>query len=80
MSQQITVNKDYRGKGLGTSLRTHAFIELKKRNIRKFYGGTLNINEANSRLSKKAGFEFFVDIHFLRLFGCKMWKYKRVVK
>ena len=79
-SEQITVNKNYRGKGLGTSLRTHAFIELKNRNIRKFYGGTLNINEANIRLSQKAGFEFYVDVHFLRLFGCKMWKYKRIVQ
>jgi GNAT superfamily N-acetyltransferase len=79
-SEQITVNKNFRGKGLGTSLRTHAFIELKNRKIRKFYGGTLNINEPNIRLSKKAGFEFFIDVHFLRLFGCKMWKYRRVVQ
>ncbi len=75
-SQQITVHPDYRGKGLGSGLRHTIFTELKKRGIKKFYGGTLHINVPNIQSSKRVGFEFFVDIHYKRLFGSRSWKYK----
>ena len=77
-SQQITVHPDYRGKGLGSILRHMIFTELKSRGIKKFYGGTLHLNNPNIGLSNKVGFELFVDIHFKKVFGSKEWFYKRV--
>ena len=77
-SQQITVNPDYRGKGLGSTLRYKIFEELKGMGIKKFYGGTLHNNYPNIKLSRKVGFEFFVDIHFTKIFGSNNWRYRRV--
>ncbi len=77
-SQQITVNPDYRGKGLGSTLRYKIFEALQNMGIKKFYGGTLHNNYPNIKLSQKVGFEFFVDIHFTKIFGSKKWKYRRV--
>ncbi len=77
-SEQITVNSNYRGKGVGASLRLNMFRELKKRGIRKFYGGTLISNSSNLRLSRKVGFREVADIHYKKFFNFKFWSYKRV--
>ena len=37
-SDQITVSKNYRDKGLGSTLRYRIFKELKKRGVRRIYG------------------------------------------
>jgi GNAT superfamily N-acetyltransferase len=77
-SEQITVNKDYRGRGLATQLRFRVFIELKKKGIKRFYGGTLIDNEPNLKLTRKVGFQQLVDVHFSKLFLFKKWKYEAI--
>ncbi|MDP2646893.1 MAG: GNAT family N-acetyltransferase [Desulfobacterales bacterium] len=73
-SDQITIAKEYRRIGLGTKLRYEIFGELKKRNIKKLFGGTLINNTASLGLAKQAGFQEVADIHFIKLFGIKRWK------
>lgn len=77
-SEQITVHQDYRGMGLATILRLEAFRELGSRGVKKFYGGTLPLNIANRKLSKKVGFQEIADIHYRKVLGSKSWFVKRV--
>jgi len=76
--EQITVRKDYRGKGLATQLRYKIFAELQKRGIKKFYGGAFIPNIPSLKLTRKVGFEEFVDLHYSKLFNHKKWNYKRI--
>ena len=77
-SEQITVNKAYRGKNLGTTLRLRMFDELRGRGIRKFYGGTLPDNKANLSLTRKVGFRELFDIEYRKILTMKGWKYHRI--
>ena len=77
-SEQITVSKDYRGKGLATDLRYMVFNELKNKGIKRFYGGTLIDNQANLKLTRKVGLQELVDIHYFKLFFFKKWKYQPI--
>lgn len=79
-SEQITVHKDYRGKGLATQLRYRIFAELQKRGIKKFYGGTLITNIPSLKLTQKVEFEEFADVHYFKLFIYKKWNYKRIMR
>ncbi len=72
-SEQITVRRAYRRKGLGTFMTHHVFEELKKRGIRKLYEATLVHNTASIDLARKVGFRFLADIHYIKLFGVKKW-------
>jgi L-amino acid N-acyltransferase YncA len=77
-SEQITVNKNYRGKGLGEQLRYRTFMYLKNHDIWRLTGGTLSDNKANLALTRKVGFREYVDIHYSRIFGVKSRKYVRI--
>jgi GNAT superfamily N-acetyltransferase len=77
-SEQITVQSDYRNRGLGTNLRQHVIAELKKRGINKLYGGTLKCNIASLKLAKKSGFTYLVDVHYSKLLNTEIWKYRRI--
>ena len=78
-SEQITVSKEYRLLGLATELRRRVFIELKKRNIKKVYGGTLPSNIGSLRLARSVGFREIEDVHFLKILWHKKWKSYEVV-
>ncbi len=79
-SEQITVNNAFRGKGLATLLRYRTFDELKKRGIKKLYGGTLPANTANLKLSRKVGFTEIVDIQYTKRFSNQRWVYNKLCK
>jgi len=79
-SEQITVSRDYRGRGLAGILRLTVFGILKERGIIRFYGGTLPLNIANRKLSKKVGFQEIMDIKYRRIFKNKTWTFKRITK
>ena len=66
-SVQISVHKDYRGRGLATLLRFAVFNELKKRGYAKLYGCTQPFNKANMALSPKVGFKFIVKATYYRI-------------
>lgn len=77
-SEQITVSKDYRKKGLGSILRYKMFNELKERGYKSLYGGTMWDNWSNIELSKKVGLEIFLKVSFKRLLKKKKYTYHRI--
>ena len=77
-SDQVTVNKDYRRNGLGASLRYKIYDELKKRGIKRFYGGTLLPNEANLQLCRKVGLKEIIDVNYVKFFNKERWYLKRI--
>jgi hypothetical protein len=77
-SEQITTHKDWRKQGLGSEMRYRIFTELKNKGMKWLYGGTLKNNLGNLKLSSKVGLQFLVDIHYLKLFGIKKWRYKEL--
>lgn len=79
-SEQITVNSEFRGMGLATLLRYQIFDELKKKGIKKFYGGTLPSNTPNLKLSRKVGFSEIADIRYDKLFARQTWTFTRITE
>lgn len=79
-SRQIAVHKDFRKRGLGSQLRYRVFDELRKRGIKRFYGGTLRSNVPALKLTRRVGFEEFVDVHYIKVFNSKTWRFRRVRK
>ena len=77
-SDQITVSKNYRGKGLGSALRYRIFKELKKRGIERIYGGTQISNLASLNLARKVGFKEIADVQYLKILNKKRLHFKRV--
>jgi len=79
-SEQITVHKNYRRKGLATDLRRRIFLELKKKGIKKLYGGSLKRNKIALRLARKVGFENLIDMHFIKFCWYKKHRCKELNK
>lgn len=77
-SEQITVRKEYRSKGLGSVLRFKMFDELKSRGFKSLYGGTMWDNWSNIELSKKVGFTIFLKIKFTRILKNKKYQFERI--
>lgn len=77
-SEQISVSKNFRKKGLGAELRYRIFEELRKRGYRKLYGGALIDNAPSLKLARRVGFQEFVDVHYTRVLGRSKWIYTRV--
>jgi GNAT superfamily N-acetyltransferase len=77
-SEQIAVHKDFRQRGLGAQLRFRIFDELTGRGFKRLYGGALTSNIASLKLARKVGFREIVDLHYMRIFGHDIWRYKRV--
>ncbi len=77
-SEQIATVKAFRRKGLASQLRYRIFEELRRRGIRKFYGGALRDNLPSLVLARRVGFREFVEIRYTRLFTRRKWRYLRV--
>lgn len=77
-SEQITVHKDFRGKGLASLLRYKIFGELRSRGFRKLYGGTLRTNLPSLKLTRRVGFREIADITYVKMLGTPRWRYGRV--
>src|ERR1051325_3933395 len=55
-SERLVVAKGFRGQGVATYLRRLAFEELRRRGIKKLYGGTSRSNLSALTAAQKAGF------------------------
>jgi GNAT superfamily N-acetyltransferase len=77
-SEHIAVQKNARQKGLGSALRYRIFDELRKRGVKRLYGGALRSNLASLTLARKVGFSIIVDVHYLRTLGKRRWRFERV--
>lgn len=79
-SELIYVRSDIRRGGLGSCLRLRSFAELRRRGIRKLYGGTLAHDEAALGFARATGFVEVAEIEYLRLFEGHTWRYRRVMR
>jgi GNAT superfamily N-acetyltransferase len=77
-SEQIATVKSFRKKGLASQLRYRVFEELRRRGIRKFYGGALTDNVASLRLARRVGFHEFVEVRYTRVLQFQKWQYVKV--
>jgi GNAT superfamily N-acetyltransferase len=77
-SEQIVAVKTFRKKGMGSQLRYRVFEELRRRGIRKFYGGALSDNMPSLKLAQRVGFQEFVEIRYTRIFRLQRWRYLRI--
>ena len=68
-SEQITVRRQYRRRGVGTALRLRTFQELRKRGIKWLYGGTLSSNTGSLAFTRTLGFTEIEDVHYRRFLG-----------
>lgn len=75
--EHITVKKNYRRKGLGTSLCRFMLEQLERRGLNRVYEGMLISNLASQMHAKKVGFRAFVDVHYRELMGFQSWHYER---
>jgi GNAT superfamily N-acetyltransferase len=77
-SEHIATAKTFRKRGLASQLRYRIFEELRRRGIRKFYGGALRGNDPSLKLARRVGFQEFVEIQYTRLFTKRKWRYVRM--
>jgi GNAT superfamily N-acetyltransferase len=77
-SEHVAVKKEFRRTGLASQLRYRIFEELKRRGIRRLYGGTLRSNAASLRLTRSVGFKEIGDIYYRKFFSFESWEYKRI--
>jgi GNAT superfamily N-acetyltransferase len=77
-SEHVAVKKEFRRTGLASQLRYRIFEELKRRGIRRLYGGTLRSNTASLRLTRSVGFKEIGDIYYRKFFSIENWQYKRI--
>jgi GNAT superfamily N-acetyltransferase len=76
-SVHIGVHKDFRKRGLGSQLRYRIFDELRRRGIKRLYGGTVPSYVANLKLSRRVGLREFVHVEYINLLGFKTRRYRR---
>lgn len=77
-SEHIAVLKEFRQRGLAAELRYRIFAELRRRGIRRLYGGTLSSNLPSLKLTRHVGFREIVDVDYRRVLHCESWRYRRV--
>jgi GNAT superfamily N-acetyltransferase len=77
-SEHIAVKKEFRRKRLGSQLRIRIFQELRKRGIRRLYGGRLRSNTACLALTGSVGFKEIGDIYYRKFLSFEIWRYQRV--
>jgi RimJ/RimL family protein N-acetyltransferase len=77
-SEQITVNPDYRGRGVASELRFRVFGELKARGIAHFYGGALALNEGSLKLARKVGFREIAEVRYRKVLTLSTRSWKRL--
>jgi RimJ/RimL family protein N-acetyltransferase len=77
-SEQITVNPEFRGRGIASELRYRIFTELKSRGVERFYGGALALNTASLKLARKVGFREIVEVRYRKALGLRSRRYARL--
>jgi GNAT superfamily N-acetyltransferase len=75
-SEQITVKKDYRKRGLASEIRHQVFNVLKQQGIKRLYGAALVENTGSLKLAARVGFTELKDIYFYKVLGRRIWKHK----
>jgi GNAT superfamily N-acetyltransferase len=77
-SEQITVRKGYRNRGIATELRRRVFAELTGRGMARLSGATSADNRIGLKLARKAGFHDYRLVYYIRLLWFKKWIYRKI--
>jgi len=77
-SEHIAILPNFRRKGLASHLRHIVFEELRCRQFKRLYGGTLKSNKASLKLAERVGFRVFADIEYIGILWCKFQRYRRI--
>ncbi len=75
-SEQISISRSYRKKGLASRLRYEVYRTLLTQGIQQIYGGTDISNLANLALSQKVGLISVATIHYRKL----LWTHKTTIE
>jgi RimJ/RimL family protein N-acetyltransferase len=76
-SEQISVRKEYRKRGLAADIRYATFGELQSRGIARLYGATLTGNTASLRLARRVGFAEVEEIRYRSICGYRTWRHRK---
>jgi hypothetical protein len=74
-SEQITIHRNHRKKGLGGELRTNFYSELTKIGIKALYGHRQVWNIASEKSAKKFTAKILVKAEYIRLFNLQRLRY-----
>jgi len=77
-SEQLSVAKDFPGKGVASYLRCRIFEELRRCGVKKLYGGTRRSNLTELKVARAAGFVEVADLEYVRILNFKTWHWHRV--
>jgi GNAT superfamily N-acetyltransferase len=69
--EQISTVPAYRRQGVASELRYRIFAELKRRGVKRLYGGALVLNRPSLSLARKMGFEEIATVKFRKLLKSK---------
>ena len=77
-SEQITIHKDFRRKGLGTELRSKFYSELKNRGVIALYGHRQEWNIASKRSVRKYTSKELVKAEYTKIFNFERLRYTKL--
>lgn len=77
-SEQITVHKNYRRKGIASMLRANIIAILQESGYTRLFGGALRSNTSSLNLAKKLGFSMLADMTLRKIFFIKIRSIKQV--
>jgi hypothetical protein len=78
-SEQITIHKDHRRKGLGSELRNRFYNELNKINVRSLYGHRQIWNIASRQSAKKYTVKELIKAQYIKIFNHERLRYVKFV-
>ena len=77
-SDQITIHKDHRRKGLGSALRNRFYAELREKGFKTLYGHRETFNIASERSAKKYTSRLLVKAEYLKIITFEMLRYSKI--
>jgi GNAT superfamily N-acetyltransferase len=77
-SEQITIHKDHRKKGLGGALRNRFYAELRKKGFKALYGHREKFNIASERSAKEYTSRLLVKAEYLKIITFEILRYSKL--
>lgn len=77
-SDQITIHKDHRKKGLGSALRNRFYAELREKGFKTLYGHREKFNIASERSAKKYTSRLLVKAEYLKIITFEILRYSKI--
>jgi len=78
-SEQISVHKDYRRRGLASELRARFYKELERRGVKALYGHRQEFNVASKRSARNYTARQLVKTEYRKVFGHNRLRYEKLL-